>query len=335
MTIIFEEATREQAKLRVAIEGPAKSGKTFTALVLATAAAKRFGGEIAFVDTERGSANKYAPKPGQKANPSKGTFKFKKVDLQKFHPREFIDAILAAQAGGYTVLVVDSLSHEWMGTGGVLQMVEADPSKNRFAAWRTPSLLHQKLVDTMLQSNLHIICTMRSKMKHVQEVKNGRTVIKKVGMEAVQRGGMEYEFDVVLTMDTDNNARVSGSRCPEMPNGTAENEPGAAFFKPLLNWVSEGAEPKPKPVQKAKPAKAQPVQPAENVGEPKFENMNDFYRQASKRWQCDKDAIVAALTAALGKTVLQAQREDKMTMPDLWAMLKQHMAAGEAAEEAA
>lgn len=337
MTIIFEEATREQAKLRVAIEGPAKSGKTFTALVLATAAAKRFGGKIAFVDTERGSASKYAPKPGQRANPNKGTFKFQQVELQQFSPRHFIEAIEAAQQGGFTILVVDSLSHEWMGTGGVLQMVEADSSRNRFAAWKTPSLLHQKLVDTMLQSNLHIICTMRSKMKHVQEQEGNRTVIRKVGMEPVQRSGMEYEFDVVLSLDTDNNCRVSGSRCPEMPNGTAENQPGAKFFAPLLNWVSEGSEPKPKPVQKAKPAS--PPTKAEDIATaielPKFHDMNDFYARAEQNWKRDKDTIVAALTAALGKTVLKAQREDGVTMADLWAVLEQHMQAAAAAKEAA
>src|SRR5690606_34635021 len=104
----FKKATKSQAKLRMAITGPSGSGKTYTALSVGTPL-----GRIAVIDTERGSASKYAD-----------LFDFDVLELTEYNPRNYIEAIRAACAGGYDVLIIDSLSHAWSGQGGVLELVD-------------------------------------------------------------------------------------------------------------------------------------------------------------------------------------------------------------------
>src|SRR5262245_23418069 len=105
----FVKATKTQAKLRMALYGPAGSGKTWTALALAIGLAK--GGKIALLDTEHTSAVKYADK-----------FDFDTLALESFHPQKYMDAIQAAEQAGYAVLVIDSLSHAWSGKDGALEL---------------------------------------------------------------------------------------------------------------------------------------------------------------------------------------------------------------------
>jgi flagellar biosynthesis GTPase FlhF len=151
---MFQKATKHEAKLRFALIGPAGSGKTYTALRIGT----RLGERVAVIDTERGSASKYAD-----------VFDFDVVELTKHDPREFVKAIRAAQSAGYDALIIDSLSHAWMGRGGALELVDkaakGSSSSNSFAAWRSVTPLHNELVDAIAGANLHVIATMRSKMK--------------------------------------------------------------------------------------------------------------------------------------------------------------------------
>src|SRR4051812_12869061 len=99
---VFKKALREQARARVAIDGPAKAGKSFTALRLAFA----LGRKVAAIDTEFGSLSKYAG-----ASPDgEGPFDFDVVELKKFAPDQYIAAIHDAESSGYEVLVIDSLS---------------------------------------------------------------------------------------------------------------------------------------------------------------------------------------------------------------------------------
>ena len=98
---MFEKATRKKSRLRLALCGAAGSGKTYTALTIA----KELGERVAVLDTERGSASKYA-----------GRFSFDVVELSDYHPRHYVAVIEAAEAGGYDVLVIDSLTHAWSGS---------------------------------------------------------------------------------------------------------------------------------------------------------------------------------------------------------------------------
>jgi len=224
----FQRATKFQSKLRLALAGPAGSGKTYTALTLATALTDGQG--VALIDTEHGSASKYAD-----------LFSFDTLQLETFHPQRYIDAIHEAEAAGYTVLVIDSLSHAWSGTGGLLEIVEnitkRSNSKNGFNAWGEATPLQNRLIETIIRSKLHIICTMRSKMEYVVEQVNGKSTPRKVGMAPVQRSDVEYEFDVYADLDIDNTLIIHKSRCPAL-SGAVIAKPDGHVASILKEWLS-------------------------------------------------------------------------------------------------
>ena len=170
----------------MALCGGPGAGKTWTSLALATG----LGHHIALIDTERGSARKYA-----------SDFDFDVCELESFHPQHYIDGMVAAYQAGYDVLIVDSLSHAWAGKDGALELVDkarATGKDNQFTAWRHVTPLQHKLVDTMLRLPMHVIVTLRTKVAYVIEPDDrGKQVPRKVGMAPIQREGCEYEFDVI------------------------------------------------------------------------------------------------------------------------------------------
>ena len=224
---MFKKAVKSESKLRLAIAGPSGSGKTYTALALATA----LGGPVAVVDTEHGSAAKYAD-----------LFEFDTLNMEPpFHPRRFVEAIQDAAKAGYKVVVLDSLTHAWNGTGGMLDIVEEIAkrmkSPNSFAAWKDATPVQNALIDAILHAPIHVIATMRSKQEYIlQDNGRGQQVPRKVGMAPQQRDGFEYEFDVFLDMDTGNNAIVSKTRCPELSERVFA-KPGRDVAAILLKWL--------------------------------------------------------------------------------------------------
>lgn len=240
----FQRATREKAKLRLALIGPAGSGKTYTAMALAEHLVP--GGRVAVIDSERGSAAKYA----RTASGDVG-WDFDMCPLARHHPKEYIDAIREAEAAGYDVLIIDSLSHAWAGKDGALELVDAAAAKkhgNSFAAWGDVTPLQNELIDTLLAVDCHLIVTMRSKMAYVQEEyldDKGRkkTEIRKVGMQPVQRSGVEFEFDVVGDLDDRNVLSVTKSRCPSL-NRSVIAEPGRELAEMLRTWLETGEAPR-------------------------------------------------------------------------------------------
>jgi len=232
MNIVFEDAGSKGSYLRCAIVGPSGAGKTWTALTIAS----QFG--VPFViDTERSSALKYAKH-----------FKFKHANIPgDFNPRNYIAACHAAIAAGAKVLVVDSLSHAWEGVGGVLEFVDnvakRQKTANSFQAWREGTPLQNELVDGLLALKCHLVCTMRSKMEYAQQSDGGKTRVVKLGMGAIQRNGIEYEFDVVLEMDLEHDCTVGKTRFPEL-SGQVFRKPDEKFSKKLFDIVG-GADPNP------------------------------------------------------------------------------------------
>jgi hypothetical protein len=231
---VFQKAVKFKAKLRLAVIGPAGSGKTYTSLAIATAIAAKDDGRIALIDTEYGSASKYADQ-----------FNFDVLNLDApFHPDRFVEAIKDAEDAGYDVLVIDSLSHAWSGPGGVLQLKD-EFSKlreyNDYTAWRPAGDIQNRLVQAILRSRVHVIATMRSKTEYTLEEYtdgNGRKRSKpvKVGMAPVQRDGFEYEFDVMFDMDIENNAIVTKTRCPAL-TGKVFARPDAEVAEILYEWL--------------------------------------------------------------------------------------------------
>lgn len=233
MTMAFRKASKTQARLRLALVGPSGSGKTMTALLLA----KRLGKRVALIDSERGSASKYA---GDVAD-------FDVLELDDFAPRNYVRAIELAESQGYEVIVIDSLSHAWAGKGGALEMVDTaarrSRSQNTWQAWRDVTPEHNALVDALVGVRAHVIVTMRAKTEWVTENVNGKTVPRKIGTAPIQRDGLEYEMDVVADMDWEHNLLVSKTRCKSLDKAVIK-EPGEEVAELLLRWLSEG-EPEP------------------------------------------------------------------------------------------
>ena len=198
----FRKAERRKAKLRLGITGPAGSGKTYGALLIAFG----LGGRIAMIDTENGSGDLYS---------ALGDYDICSISAP-FTVNKYIEAIKTAESANYDVIIIDSLSHAWAGEGGLLDMqgrIADTGKKNNYAAWREVTPLHNKLIDTMLSSKCHIIATMRSKTDYIQvENDKGKFEIRKVGLAPVQREGMEYEFGVVFDLGINHIVNVSKDR---------------------------------------------------------------------------------------------------------------------------
>lgn len=229
----FKKAVKYGSKLRLALAGPSGAGKTFTALTLASALAG--GKPVAVIDTERGSASKYAlTKDGQ-------GFDFDVMELTNYHPQNYINAIHEAEQAGYAVLVIDSLTHAWNSIGGVLEIVDnaakKSQSKNTFNAWGEGTKIQNQLIDAITRSNMHIICTMRSKTEYVIEQINGKNMPRKIGMAPIQRQDIEYEYDVYAEMTIENTMLVQKSRCSEL-SGAVIEKPGAEVAAILDAWLA-------------------------------------------------------------------------------------------------
>jgi AAA domain len=224
----FRPATKAKAKARIALTGPSGSGKTMTALITAT----NLGDSVAVIDTERGSASKYSGAKG---------FAFDTLEMYRHDPSDLPKALAAAAASGHDVVVVDSLSHFWFGTGGMLEQVDAAAKRsysgNTFAGWKDAAPIERAMIDALVSYPGHVIVTMRVKTEWVIE---GRTP-RKVGLKPEQRHGIEYEFDIVGDLDEQNTLIVSKSRCPDL-TGAVIRKPDGAFAQTILGWLDDGAE---------------------------------------------------------------------------------------------
>ncbi len=240
----FKKATKAAAKLRLGLVGPAGSGKTMTALRVA----QGLGGPIAVIDTERGSASLYVGERG---------IAFDVIELDSYEVEHFIDGIRAAVDGGYSVLVIDSLSHAWAGKGGILEFVDKAGKRNQsggnFGAWRDATPRHNALVDAILGAPLHIIVTLRSKVEYVVENVGGRNQVRKVGLQPVQRDGLEYEFTVVGDVTQEHDLVVTKTRAAFLKDAVIK-EAGEDLGKQLAAWLADGETPAQK--QQIRAAKA-------------------------------------------------------------------------------
>ncbi|GAA0720228.1 ATP-binding protein [Dactylosporangium roseum] len=234
MTVFtFQKATKAQARARVAFAGPSGSGKTYTSLRTARALGQR----IAVIDTERGSASKYADE-----------FDFDTLAMNTFDPRDLVKALAAAGAAGYDVAVVDSLSHFWSGTGGMLEQVDHAARRsgggNSFAGWKEARPMERAMVDALLAYPGHVIVTMRTKTEYVvEEDSRGRKVPRKVGLKPEQRDGIEYEFDIVGDLDLENTLVVAKSRCKVLAKAVIQLPDEESFGGVVRAWLEDGAAP--------------------------------------------------------------------------------------------
>lgn len=226
----FAKASKAQSKLRLAVQGPSGSGKTKTSLAIATNLGKR----VALIDTEHGSASKYADE-----------FNFDTVSVTKdYHPDNFIRLLHEAAEAGYDVVIGDSLTHFWNGPGGFLELVDDEAKKirgNSYAAWKAITPIYNRLVQAILSAPCHVIVTMRAKQDYIQEKDEttGKTKVVKVGMAAEMRDSFAYEADIEGLLDMDHNFIVGKTRCREI-DGKVFKKPGKDLADILQRWLSDG-----------------------------------------------------------------------------------------------
>ena len=225
---VFRKAERRKAKLRLAITGPAGSGKTYGALLIA----QGLGGRIAIIDTENGSGDLYS---------SMCNYDILNINAP-FDPRKYIQAIHDAENEGYDVLIIDSLTHCWISEGGLLDMKEqlaASGKYNSFSAWSKVTPLQNKLIEAMLTSRCHIIATMRSRTEYViVQNDRGKQEPRKVGLAPVQRDGMDYEFSLVFDLNNEHTVTVSKDRTSLFDGQSFTLSP--EIGSKLLEWLNSG-----------------------------------------------------------------------------------------------
>jgi hypothetical protein len=246
MALQIRQAKRSQARLRALVKGPSGAGKTYGGLAIG----EGLGGKIVVIDSENGSSDRYD-----------GLFTFQVIDINPpFTPEAYIEAIKLAEDNGAEVIVIDSITHEWSGAGGCLELVDklaaAKFKGNTWSAYSEVTPRHRAFIDAMLRSKAHIIATARSKTETAQVEDGGRKKVVKLGMKAETRDGAEYEFDVVFdivheghwaTVDKDRTnifgtdphviSRDTGKRLAEWLAGATPLEiPKAAEPAKRLGW---------------------------------------------------------------------------------------------------
>jgi len=228
---MFEKAQRKRAKLRLAIEGPSGSGKTYSAIKIARGLVGQ-DGKIAVLDTENQSASLYAHLTDYDVAPL----------AAPYEPEKFIKVIREAERAGYDCLILDSISHEWSGKGGCLE-IHGAMTGNSFMNWGKVTPRHDAFMQAMIQSPLHVIATMRSKETYaqVEDAKTGKLKPEKVGETPQQRQGVAYEFTTVLTMNTKHTAESTKDRTGLFPTDYTFT-PGENTGVILANWLNEGVE---------------------------------------------------------------------------------------------
>jgi hypothetical protein len=196
----LQKAERKQAVIKLALQGPSGSGKTYSSLLLAYGLAGNWD-KIAVIDTENNSSHLYS---------HLGNFNVLNLS-EPFSPERYIEAIEICEKAGMKAIIIDSISQEWEGSGGIIE-THGNMAGNSFTNWNRVTPRHNSFVQKILQSPCHIVATIRSKQDYILTDKNGKMVPEKVGLKGVTRDGMDYEFTVVLDLDIKHQATASKDR---------------------------------------------------------------------------------------------------------------------------
>lgn len=227
----FQKAKREQVWLKVLLSGASGSGKSYSALKLATGIAKQCNSGIAYIGTE-GSRNKYYA----------DEFDYDLLELEEpFECEKYIEAIDAAVEAGYKVLIIDSMTHEWKWLNDIHDKMPG----NSFTNWGKLKPRHNKFMDKVLNSPIHVIATARGKDDWVLEDKNGKQVPKKVGMGAQQDKDISYEYTVSLMIAQDTHVASADKDNTHLFDGKFEvltEKDGVRLYE----WANKGDMPTPK-----------------------------------------------------------------------------------------
>lgn len=222
--MVLRQAQRSATKIKMEIQGPSGSGKTMGALRLAYGITGDWS-KIAVIDTENGSADLYS---------HLGEYNVLTL-TPEFSPEKYVQAIQTCEKAGIEVCIIDSTTHAWEN----LLAYHASLPGNSFANWGKVKPRAKKMLDTILQSQMHIISTTRVKQDYVLNVKNGKNVPEKVGLKSVQMEGVDYEYTIVFDLDLNHNAKSSKDRT-ELFMDRPEFQLNEEVGKEIKNWCNNG-----------------------------------------------------------------------------------------------
>lgn len=315
-------ATRQGILLQAAMCGVSGSGKTKSALILATHLVKMLNlgdpAEVIFgVDSENGSMLKYAP-----SKRSTGyAFQHVAMPTDDQSPDAWMGALDYCDGRGARVVIMDSFSDEWVGIDGVIELVDKvtddSRSKNAFSTgWKKMSPKHARMLQRIRESSAHVIMTIRAKTEWVLEKNDkGQTEPRKIGLGPVQREGIEYQPDVWFDMaisGRDVIASVGKTRCDMLALGESFRNPDEELARVVADWILDspiGEQPRSvgEAVQMtiAECTSAAPLPDAERkaVMEAAFKRFEDFCRKrgvSGERFQGFRESMRATVKAKLG-----------------------------------
>lgn len=237
--LTIKRAVRSETKLRLALVGPSGSGKTYSALRIAFNLVGK-DAKVIVIDSERGSATDF---DGE--SPDGYPWVYDILELPSFEMKTYMQALDVAEAEGYDVIIIDSLTHAWKGTGGMLDLVHNIATRRGygtdFPAWKEADPFELAFWDRILQVKCHLIATMRAKTEYVveQQERHGKTVHvpRRVGLKPIQREEKEYEFTIYAHLDQDHNMVIVKTRCTPI-DGMVFQKPGAEFATIVGNWLN-------------------------------------------------------------------------------------------------
>lgn len=225
----LRKASRKKAKIRLGLSAVSGGGKTMSALLIAYGMTGDWS-KIALIDTENESADLYAHLGDYNVLPLSAPYT----------PERYIDAIKSCERAGMEVLIIDSITHEWDGKGGCLEIV--DKLGGRYQDWSKVTPRHQSFINAILESKCHIITTVRRKQDYeMSKDSSGKLKVEKAGLKEVTREGFEYELTANLEIDARHNATASKDR-----TGLFSDKP--AFIptietgKMIKEWCETGEE---------------------------------------------------------------------------------------------
>lgn len=230
----LQKATRKKVKLRLGLSAVSGGGKTYSAILLAKGLVDGDLSKVAVIDTENNSASLYSHLGD-----------YNTIELTSpYTPERYIQAIKVCEDAGMEVIIIDSITHEWDGKGGILEL-HSQMTGNSFTNWSSLTPRHQKFIDSILQSKCHVITTVRRKTEYdMQKDGNGKTKVEKAGLKEVTREGFEYELTVNFNLDEKHNCTASKDRTGlfmDKPFFTISEETGAM----IKSWCETGIEAPP------------------------------------------------------------------------------------------
>jgi hypothetical protein len=263
----LQQASRKRARIKMALQGPSGSGKTMGALLVAFGLINDWT-KIAVIDTENHSAELYS---------HLGRYNVVNIG-SPYNPEKYISAIHLCEQSGMEVIIIDSISHEWEGSGGILD-VHSNMAGNSFTNWGKLTPRHNEFIQAILQSPCHIIGTIRSKQDYVLSEKNGKMIPEKVGLKGVTRDGMDYEFTLVFEVDIKHHVTSSKDRTG-LFGGKPEFKITSEIGKTIANWCNSGQQ-----VPKEVPEKQLPSVLTRINACISIKDLLDMYKQESSQVQ--------------------------------------------------